>query len=55
MRHGIVGKLEAAGCRNILLCERGSFFGYGRLVNDMQLAGRNAAAWGRLGCVRRHA
>jgi 2-dehydro-3-deoxyphosphooctonate aldolase (KDO 8-P synthase) len=35
MRH-VVAKLEAAGCRNILLCERGTFFGYGRLVNDMR-------------------
>jgi len=35
MRH-VVGKLEAGGCRNILLCERGSFFGYGRLVSDMR-------------------
>jgi 2-dehydro-3-deoxyphosphooctonate aldolase (KDO 8-P synthase) len=35
MRH-VVGKLAAAGCRNIMLCERGTFFGYGRLVNDMQ-------------------
>jgi 2-dehydro-3-deoxyphosphooctonate aldolase (KDO 8-P synthase) len=35
MRH-VVGKLAAAGCRNVLLCERGSFFGYGRLVNDMR-------------------
>jgi 2-dehydro-3-deoxyphosphooctonate aldolase (KDO 8-P synthase) len=35
MRH-VVGKLEAAGCRNVLLCERGTFFGYGRLVNDMR-------------------
>jgi 2-dehydro-3-deoxyphosphooctonate aldolase (KDO 8-P synthase) len=35
MKH-VVGKLAAAGCRNILLCERGSFFGYGRLVNDMR-------------------
>ncbi|MDR0335586.1 MAG: 3-deoxy-8-phosphooctulonate synthase [Planctomycetaceae bacterium] len=32
----IVQKLELSGCRNILLCERGTFFGYGRLVNDMQ-------------------
>ncbi|GHT42810.1 2-dehydro-3-deoxyphosphooctonate aldolase [Planctomycetales bacterium] len=31
-----VKKLEASGCRDILLCERGTFFGYGRLVNDMQ-------------------
>jgi 2-dehydro-3-deoxyphosphooctonate aldolase (KDO 8-P synthase) len=35
MKH-VVGKLSAAGCRNILLCERGTFFGYGRLVNDMR-------------------
>ena len=31
-----VKKLSAAGCENILLCERGTFFGYGRLVNDMR-------------------
>lgn len=35
MKH-VVGKLEAAGCHNVLLCERGTFFGYGRLVNDMR-------------------
>lgn len=35
MRH-VLGKLEAAGCRHVLLCERGTFFGYGRLVNDMR-------------------
>ena len=35
MKH-VVGKLEAAGCQNIMLGERGSFFGYGRLVNDMR-------------------
>ncbi len=35
MKH-VVAKLEGAGCRNILLCERGTFFGYGRLVNDMR-------------------
>jgi 2-dehydro-3-deoxyphosphooctonate aldolase (KDO 8-P synthase) len=34
MRH-VVGKLSAAGCEQVLLCERGTFFGYGRLVNDM--------------------
>ncbi len=33
MRH-VVGKLEAAGCEDILLTERGTFFGYGALVND---------------------
>ncbi|HUG67793.1 MAG TPA: 3-deoxy-8-phosphooctulonate synthase [Pirellulaceae bacterium] len=35
MRH-VVGKLVASGCSNVLLCERGTFFGYGRLVNDMR-------------------
>ena len=35
MRHVLV-KLAAAGCRDVLLCERGTFFGYGRLVNDMR-------------------
>lgn len=32
----VVEKLNGAGCRNVLLCERGTFFGYGRLVNDMR-------------------
>ena len=32
----VVNKLERAGCKSILLCERGTFFGYGRLVNDMR-------------------
>jgi 2-dehydro-3-deoxyphosphooctonate aldolase (KDO 8-P synthase) len=32
----VIGKLETGGCRNILLGERGTFFGYGRLVNDMR-------------------
>jgi len=31
---GAVRKLSEAGCDNIMLCERGTFFGYGRLVND---------------------
>jgi 2-dehydro-3-deoxyphosphooctonate aldolase (KDO 8-P synthase) len=35
MRH-VVDKLVCSGARNILLCERGTFFGYGRLVNDMR-------------------
>jgi 2-dehydro-3-deoxyphosphooctonate aldolase (KDO 8-P synthase) len=35
MRH-VVAKLHSAGCRNVLLSERGTFFGYGRLVNDMR-------------------
>lgn len=35
MRH-VVDKLRQGGCRNILLGERGTFFGYGRLVNDFR-------------------
>ncbi|WP_254508510.1 3-deoxy-8-phosphooctulonate synthase [Anatilimnocola floriformis] len=35
MKH-VVTKLNAAGCPNVLLCERGTFFGYGTLVNDMR-------------------
>lgn len=35
MRH-VVGKLEAAGCQQVMLCERGTFFGYGSLVNDLR-------------------
>ena len=35
MKH-VIAKLSASGCENILLCERGTFFGYGRLVNDMR-------------------
>ncbi len=35
MRH-VVDKLASSGCENILLGERGTFFGYGRLVNDMR-------------------
>lgn len=31
----VTEKLRAAGCQRILLTERGTFFGYGRLVNDM--------------------
>ena len=33
MQHALA-KLNAGGCHNALLCERGTFFGYGRLVND---------------------
>jgi 2-dehydro-3-deoxyphosphooctonate aldolase (KDO 8-P synthase) len=39
MKH-VIGKLEAGGCREVLLTERGTFFGYGRLVNDMQALGQ---------------
>ncbi len=35
MRH-VVHKLKAGGCDEMMVCERGTFFGYGRLVNDMQ-------------------
>jgi 2-dehydro-3-deoxyphosphooctonate aldolase (KDO 8-P synthase) len=35
MRH-VVNKLSGAGCQNVILGERGTFFGYGRLVNDMR-------------------
>lgn len=31
---GPVEKLARAGCANVMLTERGTFFGYGRLVND---------------------
>jgi 2-dehydro-3-deoxyphosphooctonate aldolase (KDO 8-P synthase) len=32
--NGAVRKLAEAGCTNVMLTERGTFFGYGRLVND---------------------
>lgn len=32
----VIHKLVEVGCRNVLLCERGTFFGYGRLVNDFR-------------------
>lgn len=35
MRH-VVDKLRASGAQHVLVCERGTFFGYGRLVNDMR-------------------
>jgi 2-dehydro-3-deoxyphosphooctonate aldolase (KDO 8-P synthase) len=35
MRH-IISKLASVGCHDVLVCERGTFFGYGRLVNDMR-------------------
>ncbi len=31
----VVNKLRSGGCDNMLLTERGTFFGYNRLVNDM--------------------
>ena len=42
----VVGKLEGSGCLNVLLTERGTFFGYGRLVNDMKALPQMA----ELGC-----
>ncbi len=33
MQH-VLNKLRESGCDEVLLCERGTFFGYGRLVND---------------------
>jgi 2-dehydro-3-deoxyphosphooctonate aldolase (KDO 8-P synthase) len=35
MQH-VAKKLSAAGCRDVVLTERGTFFGYNRLVNDMR-------------------
>lgn len=35
MKH-VLSKLKSAGAQNVLLCERGTFFGYGRLVADMR-------------------
>lgn len=35
MKH-VVEKLKEAGAKQIMLTERGTFFGYGRLVNDMR-------------------
>lgn len=32
----VIEKVRAAGAGGCILCERGTFFGYGRLVNDMQ-------------------
>lgn len=34
MKH-VAEKLLNAGCRHFLFCERGTFFGYGRLVTDI--------------------
>ena len=33
MKH-VVAKLQDSNCQNIILTERGTFFGYNRLVND---------------------
>ena len=42
----VVGKLAGSGCQDVLLTERGTFFGYGRLVNDMKALPQMA----ELGC-----
>ena len=31
----VIGKLEDSGCKSIMLCERGTSFGYNTLVVDM--------------------
>ncbi len=52
---GPVFKLAQAGCENVLLTDRGTFFGYGRLVNDfvgiaemmdLSVAGPQGQKWG---------
>ena len=35
MKH-VLNKLRQSGCEQVMLCERGTFFGYGRLVNDFR-------------------
>jgi 2-dehydro-3-deoxyphosphooctonate aldolase (KDO 8-P synthase) len=35
MKH-VLNKLAEAGCNDVSLCERGTFFGYGQLVNDFR-------------------
>ena len=42
----VVGKLKESGCNKIMLTERGTFFGYNRLVNDMTAISQMA----ELGC-----
>ena len=32
----VIDKVQGSGDGGVMLCERGTFFGYGRLVNDMQ-------------------
>lgn len=33
--HNVAAKLRGGGCKNFAFTERGTFFGYGRLVNDL--------------------
>lgn len=32
----VIEKLSAGGCDQVMLCERGTFFGYGRLITDFK-------------------
>jgi 2-dehydro-3-deoxyphosphooctonate aldolase (KDO 8-P synthase) len=32
----VIDKVQGSGSGGVMVCERGTFFGYGRLVNDMQ-------------------
>ncbi len=41
----VVAKMDEVGCRNLLLTERGVTFGYGLLINDMQLHPVDAGTW----------
>ena len=41
----VIDKLRGGGCKNILVCERGTFFGYGRLASDA----KSIVALGKLG------
>ncbi len=50
----VVNKLTAAGAEGVLLTERGTTFGYGRLVNDFRAIPQMQAT-GRPGGLRRHA
>ncbi len=45
----VVEKVRGSGDGGVMLCERGTFFGYGRLVNDMQSLPHHAIP----GCSRR--
>ncbi len=41
----VIDKLRGGGCENVLACERGTFFGYGRLASDS----KSIVALGQLG------
>ena len=48
----VVAKLTESGARGVLLTERGTTFGYGRLVNDFRAIPQMQAT-GAPGCLRR--